>query len=612
MRGGAAEMRARGRFPLWLGLPALAAAYVLLVLGSSAWLKGRRVDLTQDQLYTLSPGTRRILDGLKQPLDLTLYFSDRASRSLPQLRAYHQRVVDMLDEMARDAHGRIHLSQVDPLAFSEDEDRATAAGLTPVRGEGNGEAIFFGLAGRNPADGRTASIPFFLPAKEPFLEYDLAKLIHDLDIAHKPRVAIFSELPIWGGADASGQDQPPWTVLQQLRQLFDVQRLDASSLAKIDGGIDVLVLIQPRALSDADVHAIDRYVQAGGRLLAFVDPDSEVDGGLSSDLPKLFRAWGIAFDPGRVLLDRARALTVQSPLTGTPVRHPAVLGLSDGELNRHDPVTAALSVIDVSTAGYFGLLPDTATRLEPLIQSTTEAMSVSADTVRNTADPSSLYEGYKPDGEHYAIAVRVLGKLGSAFPGEAGADGAHPARDAQVLLVADTDLLSDRLWVQATPSLDQTLMSPFANNGDFFVNAIDDLSGPSDLIAIRGRAVAERRFTRVDAMRRSADEKFKAKQLELQAELADTEQRLAALRNAVHGQARSAAQKAALEQFTQRKLAIRGELRAVQRQLDADIEHLSMQLKFLDILAMPILLTLIALLYGGVRLRRRRTRQGWR
>src|SRR5579875_838202 len=558
MRGGAAEMRARGRFPLWLGLPALAAAYVLLVLGSSAWLQGRRVDLTQDQLYTLSPGTRRILDGLKQPLDLTLYFSDRASRSLPQLRAYHQRVVDMLDEMARDAHGRIHLSQVDPLAFSEDEDRATAAGLTPVRGEGNGEAIFFGLAGRNPADGRTASIPFFLPAKEPFLEYDLAKLIHDLDIAHKPRVAIFSELPIWGGADASGQDQPPWTVLQQLRQLFDVQRLDASSLAKIDGGIGVLVLIQPRALSDADVHAIDRYVQAGGRLLAFVDPDSEVDGGLSSDLPKLFRAWGIAFDPGRVLLDRARALTVQSPLTGTPVRHPAVLGLSDGELNRHDPVTAALSVIDVSTAGYFGLLPDTATRLEPLIQSTTEAMSVSADTVRNTADPSSLYEGYKPDGEHYAIAVRVLGKLGSAFPGEAGADGAHPARDAQVLLVA------------------------------------------------------ERRFTRVDAMRRSADEKFKAKQLELQAELADTEQRLAALRNAVHGQARSAAQKAALEQFTQRKLAIRGELRAVQRQLDADIEHLSMQLKFLDILAMPILLTLIALLYGGVRLRRRRTRQGWR
>lgn len=599
-------MMARGswRRHLWLALPLLAAIYVLLVLGASRWLGGTRIDLTQDRLYTLSSGTRAIIADLHQPLDLTLYFSDRASHSLPQLRAYHQRVKNMLEEIVRDSHGQVHLTMVDPLPFSEAEDQATAAGLTSVRGEGTGEALFFGLAGRNTGNGHAAAIPFFLFSKERFLEYDVAKLLYELSTPHKPRVAIYSGLPIWGGTDADGNPVAAWTALQQLQQLFDVQRLDDASLAALDPGVDVLVLIQPVGFAQADVRAVDRYVQHGGRLLVFVDPDSEVDGGASSDLPELFRAWGVAFDPGRVLLDRSRALVVQSPLTGAPVRHPSVLGLTGDEFNRRDPITAALGMIDVASSGYFGLAPDAKIRLDPLIQSTTEAMVVPADRVREALDPATLYKGYKPDGEHFAIAVRLQGALPGAFPADVPAK--PPVRKPEVILVGDTDLLSDRLWVQPSPSLGQTLMSPFANNGDFFVNAVDDLAGPSDLIAIRGRAVDERKFTRVDALRRQADDKFKAKQLELQAELSDTEQRLAALKQAAHGRAGTAEQKAAADAFMQRKLEIRSELRAVQRSLDADIERLSMLLKFIDILLMPMLVAAVGLGYGAWRTSRRR------
>ncbi|MGH8117057.1 MAG: Gldg family protein, partial [Rhodanobacteraceae bacterium] len=426
-----------------------------------------------------------------------------------------------------------------------------------------------------------------------------------------PRVAIYSGLPIWGGTDADGKATAPWTALHQVQQLFDVRRLDEASLADIaKADTDVLVLIQPVGLSRADMQAVDRYVQAGGHLLAFVDPDSEVDGGQSSDLRPLFRAWGVAFDPDRVLLDRSRALTVQSPVTGAPVRDPAVLGLTGGELNRRDPVTKALSVIDVASAGYFRLLTGATVRLDPLIQSTTEAMVVPAQRVRDTSDPAALYKDYVPDGEHYAIAVRLEGTLPDAFPTNPPAKPA--AGKPEVILVADTDLLSGRLWVQASPTLGQTLMSPFANNGDFFVNAIDDLSGPSDLIAIRGRAVQERRFTRVDTLRRQADEKFKAKQIELQAELGETEARIAALKDAAHGHSEAVQRKAAVAQFLQRKLEIRNQLRAVQRSLDADIERLSMQLKFIDILLMPILVTLAGLLYGFLRMRRRRSGGTWR
>ena len=175
----------------WVLLPLLAVVYVLAVLGSSRWLDGAQVDLTQDRMYTLSPGTRDIIGQIRQPVDLTLYFSDRASRGLPQLRAYHQRVVEMLEEVVRAGHGRVHLRQVDPTAYSEDEDRAVAAGITSVRDESSGEPIFFGLVGRT-TDGRSATIPVFLLARQAYVEYTIARLLYELGIEHKPRVAIFS------------------------------------------------------------------------------------------------------------------------------------------------------------------------------------------------------------------------------------------------------------------------------------------------------------------------------------------------------------------------------------------------------------------------------------
>ena len=597
----------RPRLRASLALLLLIAVYLLLLWGSSAGLRGARVDLTADKLYTLSPGTLHIVSSLRQPLRLTLYFSDRVSRELPQLRAYHQRVADMLEEIARNSDGRITLKVVDPQPYSEEQDRAAAAGLTAMPGSNGEEKLYFGLVARNLASGRTAAVPFFLPDREPFLEYDLAKLLLDLSQARKPHVDILSGLPIAGGTDAAtGQAQRPWTVLQQLRQLFDVRMLQPAALKQIGKDTDVLLLIQPRGLPADAVYAIDQYVLRGGRLVVFVDPDAELDEGNASDLPKLFRAWGVAFDPNQVVLDRDRALTIQPSPDAAPIRHPAVLGFSEADLNHDDPVTTSLGVINVSSAGHFELASKTDTKLIPLIQSSGDAMLASAQRVRDAVDPASLYNGYAPSGEHYAIAARAVGRFASAFPErhEAG----HIARsqqEDQVLLVADTDMLSDRLWVQLTPSFGQLLANAFANNGDFFVNAVDNLAGPSDLIAIRGRAIADRPFTTVDTLRRVADEKFKAKQNELLNELADTENRLAALQSRGNP-GLNASQKSAVEQFMKRKLQIRGELRDVQRKLNAEIEALATRLKFVDILLVPIVLTLIGLAYAGWRAHRRR------
>ncbi|HWG10712.1 MAG TPA: Gldg family protein [Rhodanobacteraceae bacterium] len=592
----------RPRLNASVALLLLAALYVLLVLGSSVALRGARIDLTADRLYTLSSGTTRIVASLRQPLQVTLYFSDRASRDLPQLRAYRQRVGDMLDEIARHSNGRIHVQVVDPQPYSEDEDRASAAGLVTWP-YGNGEEkLFFGLTARNLSDGRSAAIPFFFPDREPLLEYDLAKLILETSQATRARVDVLSTLPIAGGTDPATQQ--PWMALQQLQPLFDVHVLSPAGLKQIDPATRLLVLVGPRDWPEDALYAIDQYVLRGGALLAFVDPDMELEAGRDADLPRLFRAWGVTFDPTQVVLDRDRALTIQPNPEAAPVRHPAVLGFSGGDLNREDPITAALGTIDVSSAGRIELAAGTDTRLLPLIQSSAAATVVSAQRVREAVDPSSLYAGYTPSGEHYAIAARVVGRFVSAFPQRTEAGHlTHSAAESRIVLVADTDVLSDRLWVQLTSSFGQTMENAFADNGDFFFNAVDALAGSPDLIRIGRRAVADRPFTTVDNLRRAADEKFKAKQNELLVELADTETRLAALQGR-GGSGSDASQKEAVDQFVKRKLQIRAELREVQRQLDADIETLGARLKFIDILLMPILLTLIALAYGGWRARR--------
>ncbi|HEV2621146.1 MAG TPA: Gldg family protein [Frateuria sp.] len=607
-------------------LVALTLAFIGVTLASSRWLRAARIDLTADHLYTLTPGTQHIIDGLHRPLKLTLYFSDHATRDLPQLRSYEQRVREMLQEMVARSRGRIRLQVIDPVPYSDDEASAEGGGLTPVNGGSNGERVFFGLVGsalpvgEGEGEERSLSVPFFDPTRETFLEYDIAKLLYELDQPSKPHIGLLSSLPL-AGNPAIGA--PPWAVVRQLEQLFDVKTLDAGSLTRVGNDIQVLLVVHPKRLPEAAVYALDQYVLRGGHLVVFVDPDAELDttpyvdsNGVTDDhdssLPRLFAAWGVAFDPKSVVLDRSRALQIE--LAGSSLNHPAMLGLGPQELNHTDVVTASLQRVNVSTTGSFDLAPDTQNRLLPLIQSSAEAEKVPAERVLEAAsDPTSLLQGYRPDNQHYVIAARLRGTLRSAFPQRTGTPGhlAQSGPDAEVVLVADTDLLSDRLWVETQTFLGQPMLSVFANNGDFVTNLVDNLSGSSALLSIRGRSASQRPFTRVRALQAAADQKFLLKKQELERELAETRQRLDELQPAKGGRpnATSAQQKSEIEQFQQRRLAINKELRDVQHQLNAEIDALGLRLKVANIVLVPALVTLVGLLYGWRRVRHSRSRR---
>ena len=626
------SLRFTRRTMLYASLVLLVVIFVPLIVVSSRWLHATRIDLTTDQLYTLTPGTLHIVDTLQRPLRLTLYFSDHATRDLPQLRSYEQRVNEMLQEMVARSHGRIRLQVIDPGPYSDDEASAEGGGLTAANGGSNGERVFFGLVGSAMAGGadgdsaedrvpdKTLAIPFFDPAREAFLEYDIAKLLYELNQVNKPSIGVISSLPV-AGNPALGQ--PAWTVLQQLDQLFDVKMLDASTLQHVDDSTKVLLLIHPKQLSLDAQYAIDQYVLRGGHLAVFVDPDAELDTtpfaadsatfpDHSSDLPRLFAAWGVLYDPHKVVLDRTLALPIE--LAGSSFNHPAMLALGAQELNRNEAITASLQRINVSTIGYFDLAPDAHTRLVPLLQSSADAEVVPTQRVLDASnDPTTLLQGYRPDNAHYVLAARLRGTFGSAFPERARQPGhlAHSAPNAEVLLVADTDLLSDRLWVEPQTLLGQTMMQVFANNGDFVTNLVDNLSGSSALLSIRGRSTSQRPFTRVQALRNVADQKFLQKEQELEQELAETRRRLDELQPAKGsaGSTATAEQRQEIEQFRQRQLAINKELRDVQHQLNAEIDALGLRVKVLNIVLVPMLVVLIGLLYGWRRSRHSRQRR---
>jgi ABC-type uncharacterized transport system involved in gliding motility auxiliary subunit len=608
----------------------LAVLFVGLTVVFNYAFKGARLDLTENRLYTLAPGTGRLVGSLKEPINLYFYFSQQASVAVPQLRAYAGRVRELLEELTARSGGKIRLHVVDPQPYSEDEDRATELGLKSVPlGAGN-EPIWFGLAGSNSTDGR-AVIELFQPDKEEFLEYDVARLIHELGAPSRKVVGLVSTLPLAGGFDpASGGMRPPSIIGAQLRELFDLKTVAADATA-LPTGLDALFVVHPKGLSPALSYAIDQYLMAGGHLLLCVDPDAQLESAAgpaaafagadkSSTFEPLLAAWGIGYDPRQAVGDLEHALQVGNPAGGQPVRHLGFAGLGADSLAKGDVITASLGTLNFATPGFLEARKVEGVAFEPLITTGTAAAPIPVERLALAATPDSLRQGFTPTGKRYVIAARVSGTLPSAYPAgppagvAAGpAHLARAARPANVVIVADSDFLADMLWVRSGTLYGQRYAEPWANNGDLVLNALDNLTGSADLIGIRGRPTFSRPFTRVDRLRAQADERLRGKEAELEQQLADTERKLGELQS--HREDRqslvlSADQQRELENFQQEKLRVRKELRAVRHGLDEQIERLGSTLKLLNVVAMPLALSIAALAVTVVGRRRRRARRG--
>jgi len=615
-----------------LGLLAIVATFLIAVILSNALLRGIRIDLTENRLYTLSDGTVNILENISEPINLYLFFSNQATADYPALRIYAVRVQEMLEEFEQRSGGNLAVTVIDPLPFSEDEDRASQFGLRSVNPGLTGDPIYLGLAGTN-AIGDEEIIEFFDPIKETLLEYELARLIYRLASPSLPIIGLVTALPMTGGFDPmTQQTRQPWTITSQIQQLFDLRSL-GSNIEEIDQEIDLLLIVHPKDLPVTTRYAIDQYVLGGGRTLLFVDPYAEVDipapdpsnpvaamtANRASNLPDLLRKWGVTVPGDEIVGDDRYALAVSGP-GQRPVRHLVLLGIDSTGLDGDDVVTTDLDSINLGFTGHIVVEESEAIEVTPLILSSDTAGTLPASNVPFMSDPDMLRDLFTPTGQQYVLAARISGIAETAFPdgpptlpdsGEAPQRQREQIRVSEypinVILVADTDLLTDRFWVQVQSFFGQRIATAFASNGDFTINALDNLSGSSDLIGMRSRQSYSRPFTRVLALRRKAENEFRLTEQRLQQELRDTESKLAELqanREDSTALILSREQVAELDRFQQERLRIRKELRQVQRNLDQDIQDLGTRLKVINIGLIPLLIGLASLTLFVVRRRR--------
>ncbi len=661
------------------GLVVIAVALVFAVAIISL-LPGWRIDLTEDNLYSLSDGTRNIVASLEHPIELMFFYSDSAIEDLPQIRSYGTRVQELLREIVIASNGRLSMSVIDPEPFSEDEDLATQYGVQAVPVTQGGEAIYFGLVViQTDADGGgpvvvpvLETMPLIRPDQEQFLEYEFLKLITRVGNPDLPVVGLLTELDIDGGFNPiMGQATPPWMVMDFIRQLYEVRRVDIAA-DDIDVDIDLLMIVHPQDLSQQMLYAIDQHVMRGGKTLVFLDPSADsmvtrspqgnlIPAGMSSDLPGLLAAWGIAYASDKVLTDSDLALRVRMGQNQQPEAHLGMLGVHRENLAGDDIITNRLEAINFSSTGAIASAENANTVFEPLIQSSTNAMLMDAGFLEDVSDPSILFDEFVSAQQSFVIAARVSGVIDSAFPdgrpvveeadveaveetdvedsevdesdsaeateadASTGVDedpGAereespvaeHIASsngEVNIVIFADTDMLSDRLWVQVAQFLGQRIPQPFANNGDIVINTLDNLSGSADLVSIRSRGTYSRPFTRVLNLQRKADDRLRIEESELLDRLTETEAALAELNQTEDGQLIGQITpeiQAEIDQFNAELLDTRRRLRDVQFQLSEDIEQLGSRLKAINTGLIPILLTLLLLGASYLRAQGRRT-----
>lgn len=635
----------------WGSLAAAAVILLSINLVSSISLRGWQADLTEGRIFTITDGTREVLSNIDEPINMRVYFSKRLGELAPEQARYFERLRTLLENYRDLSGGKLQISYLDPEPFSDAEDRAVAGGLRGVRLNAEGELGYFGLVATNSTDNKE-TIPFFAQDRSRFLEYDVTKLVNSLANPKKRVVGLITALPINGGMmPMSKEVTPPWLIMEQLHEFFDVRVLD-QKLTSVPSDIDVLMIADPYDLTPEAAYAIDQYMLSGGKALVFIDPVAETPQlatlgskkeGLD-ELKKLLNAWGLDIDDTKVAADIAHARRVQFGQTGGPVtEYVAWLVLDKRNIDQDDVLSVGIDTLNLASAGYLKKMEDTTATVTPLIHTSSQAMVIEAKQVGLAADPLALLRNYEPRGNPLALAARVAGQVKSAFPdGPPGAkadatskgkddakkdaaEGGDDSKDenqaasseaaphiasgnVNAIVIADTDLMADQFWVDRRQMLGQQVVMPTSHNVALVLGALENLSGNDALIALRARGVTDRPFTLVEDLRREAERQFREQEQALTKKLQDLQEELAKLETSQGGAVLlSDEERKAADKFRAEMLATRRALRDVKLALRRDIDRLDGWLKFANIALVPL-----AIGFGGAgwslwRMRRRKS-----
>ena len=589
-----------------------------------------RLDATADSIYSLSAGTRAILAKIDEPVTLDLYFSQDATGLPIGYKNYAERVKEMLHQYVRASRGKITLNVINPQPDTPEEEKATAAGLTPEVARTGGDKFYFGLVVTQADQQKT--IPAFVPDREQFLEYDLSKLIYSVQALDKPKLGLLTSLPLQGSSPQEmqmmmmmhRQPEPSQFVVEEWSQSFNIVRVEPSA-TELPAGLDVLAVIHPENLSEKLQFAVDQFLLGGKPVFLAVDPSSDYfkrQGGqqamfggptpnVSSDLPRLLAAYGVQYDPTKVITDPENATQVRNG--NDIVRMPTWLSMTKAAFNPKALPTAQLASTVFVEAGSIAPMAGSGLAFTPLVETSARAGEVSAQLLQ-FAQPEEIDKQAAAVGKR-TIAALITGKFKSAFPDgapkepekkdEAGKPVATPApaKDAApalkeskssstLFVIADTDWLFDDYSVQKFNFFGETAAKPLDDNLAFAADTVDFLGGSQDLISIRGKGTSLRPFDVVKRMEVSAQQKYESQLTQLDARLQEVQTKLSQLQGkSTEGSRLVATPEMAktIEEFRKQSAQMRSERREIRRALRVDIDSLENKLLVVNLLATPLL-----------------------
>ncbi len=588
-----------------------------------------RKDFTEDRIFTLSEGTRNILDKLDTPVTIRFYATKDQENMPPVFRSFAQRVEDMLSEYDKYGGKNLKVEKYDPEPLSDAEDLAKLDGIEPQNVD-LFDKIYLGISVRMLDE--TASIPFLSLNRENLLEYDISRMISQVATPEKPKVGVISSLPVFGSQmnpmmmQMGQQSQPKWVVIRQLEQLFEVEELD-SAIEEIPEDLDVLMLIHPKELGDATLYAIDQYVLGGGKLIAMVDPAANVDqSGANpqnpmqsmmqnrSNLEKLFSAWGLEFS-NQVVADRRYSTQIRGR-NGMPEERPGILTIDSTAMSDTDILTADIDSALFVWAGAFEGEPVEGLNKSDLIFSSGENQLV--DAMMAQMGGENILKEFTADEKKYVLACRLDGTFPTAFPdgkpaGEEepgdGEDGGNDGDAAShlktstgkpaVLLVGDVDYIYDQYAFRMMNFFNQQIAQPQNGNSSFFFSMVEQMSGDENLIAIRGRATLSRPFTKFRELRLAAQKKVEDEQQRIQDELAKAQEEINRLQSlkqeGSQDLALSPEQRETLREFRKKEFEANQKLKDIQKKLNRDTEAVQRNWQIVQIVLVPLAVAVLGI-----------------
>ncbi|QJI28222.1 ABC transporter [Pseudomonas sp. ADAK18] len=561
-------------------------------------LPNTRLYLSEQKIHTLSEPTNTMLATLEHSMDLYFFNSRKHPQKSAVLERYGRDVETLLKEYEKAANGKIRLHLIDPMPFSEDEYKAKLLGL-------DGKQGFFGLVGVN-ANNAAQKIESFSPGQESLLEYEISHLISKVTHPEQAVIGLISGLPMDGERDEHNRTtSPPWRLLQEIRRHFNLMSL-ANDIEQIPDHVKTLMLVHPKRLPDRTLYAIDQFVQGGGKLMLFIDPLSELDTSPEtsdkySNLPGMLTAWGLQMPAHKVLADRLYATPVVLTDGHPPIRHPAALTLPRQAMAQNDVSTWKLGTVTVLSSGALIALKKSRTTFTPLLQSSGQAALFDAGRFASPTEFDSLNNEATTRGQRHVIAARIQGPAYSAFAGDTNVQntGLQKAAHIHVVVIADTDLLSDRVWSAIQDRNGKSIT--YSGNARFVLNTLDNLSGPDTLMNIRPHAGIRRPLLVLEKLRNDAAQDYREKSAALELRLDQTEKEWQSLQLPSFSTG-VVTPNPLLQALNKERLRLPMELHALKIQAYAKVYALERNVKLLNTVTLPLILSLIAL---GVFLSRR-------